>query len=158
MIILIDRREKAGYTFDRYTVELATLPIGDYAIKGFEHRIAIERKSASDLFACLTATRERKRFEAELFKARGLEYFALIVESTFSGLADGNGNRSRTSKVVALQTLMRLSVQHNLSVFFAENRVYGLWFVQCLLEKYWKELSRIAEAVSGASSKLGKKD
>lgn len=34
MVILIDSREKAGYRFDKYPVEIRSLPVGDYSIKG----------------------------------------------------------------------------------------------------------------------------
>lgn len=150
MVILRDHREKAGYEFPKYRVEITTLPVGDYSIKGFEQEIAIERKSLRDLVACLTVKREQQRFEKELFRAQGLEYFGLIVESTFSGIANGRGVKSKTSKTIALQRLMYLCIQYRFPIFFAEDRHYSKWLVQCLLEKYWAELNRVAKAVLGA--------
>ena len=86
MKILIDTREQQPYEFENPS-EVGTLSCGDYSIMGLENHIAIERKELNDLIGCLTTDRER--FERELYKARALDYFALVIETSFSDLVNG---------------------------------------------------------------------
>lgn len=146
MIVAIDVREKKPYGFKYYT-KTVSLPVGDYSIVGFEHRIGIERKSASDLMACLSQEREIKRFERELFKSQGLEYFCMVVETSFKDLANRKGYRSKTLSGTSLKTLIDLSVRYRVPVFFADYRHYGNWIVESILEKYWAGLVKTAEIV-----------
>ena len=85
MRIVQDSREQAPYAFNapKYagvTVEVGTLQTGDYSLHGLTDRIALERKSLSDLCGTLTAGRER--FKRECERGRGLEYFGLVIESS----------------------------------------------------------------------------
>ena len=85
MKIIQDSREQAPYAFNapRYAgtvVEVGTLQTGDYSLHGLTDRIALERKSLSDLCGTLTAGRER--FKRECERGRGLEYFALMIEAS----------------------------------------------------------------------------
>jgi DNA excision repair protein ERCC-4 len=63
MRIVVDSREQAPFLFEGYGAEVAqgTLTAGDYSLAGLESLVAVERKSLSDLVACLG--RERDRFE-----------------------------------------------------------------------------------------------
>jgi hypothetical protein len=55
-----------------------TLKSGDYSLKGFESRVAVERKSVADLFGTLGQGRDR--FERELGRLAEMEYAAVVVE------------------------------------------------------------------------------
>ena len=89
MKIVIDTREQTPLDFGRYDCEVVRggLATGDYSIFGLESLAAVERKSEDDLLGCLT--RERDRFERELARARGMELFAVVAETTWERLARG---------------------------------------------------------------------
>ena len=78
--ILRDSREQAPFAFAGYpcTVETAALASGDYSLRGFAARIAVERKSLADLVGCLG--RDRERFQRELARLRGYDSAAVVVE------------------------------------------------------------------------------
>lgn len=79
--VLIDTREQRPL---RFAPELgvdcgaATLPAGDYSVRGFTAHVALERKSVSDLIGTLTKGRER--FEAELDLLAQYRWSAILVE------------------------------------------------------------------------------
>ena len=59
--VVVDSRESAPYRFENLPNEGRKLVVrsvtrglktGDYSIAGFEHRVAVERKSLPDLFNC----------------------------------------------------------------------------------------------------------
>lgn len=134
--IIIDTREQAPLTFTLPS-ERATLATGDYSVKGLEGFIAIERKSPDDLVACLK-NGQRERFERELSRGRGLDYFALVVETDLAGLAAGKYRSDMNPKAV-VQSLMAFSVRYRLPVFFCPGRDYAARVVESLLLKYHRE-------------------
>ena len=82
--ILIDTREQTPWTFPDtfrgfsvYT-ERATLPFGDYSLKGYEDRIFIERKAHWDEIAG-NLGKHRDRFHREFQKAKDCDVKQLIV-------------------------------------------------------------------------------
>lgn len=90
MRILIDTREQAPYAFQEYDVapETTALPVGDYSLPGFEDRVSIERKSLDDLVGCLMGD-NRDRLERELARGRHYDFFAVVIEASFSHVAQG---------------------------------------------------------------------
>src|SRR5688572_15915541 len=76
---IIDPREQHRLCLDPLRVELGTLPTGDYSLKGLEHVIAIERKSAEDMLACIG--RERERFDREIQRLLAYPVRAIVVEA-----------------------------------------------------------------------------
>lgn len=92
--LIVDSREQRalpipadammGRTAWRIETEVACLPVGDYAIKGWSGRdgepkgFTLERKSLADLVQSLSWGRER--FLKEMERAREFETFAVIVE------------------------------------------------------------------------------
>lgn len=151
MVIVIDSREKNPYEVMRYGTETASLPIGDYSIRGFEDEVAIERKTASDLTACLSQEREKKRFEQELARSRALDFFAVVIEASFSDLAYANNGSSKTSAKARLEALLRLVVKYRVPLYFAGNREQARWLTIALLESFWMQLTEMAKAVEAAS-------
>lgn len=90
MIILTDTREQLPYTFSKYPVqtEFAALAAGDYSLKGFQDRVAVERKSIDDLIGCLIGS-DRNRFEKELARAGSFERFAVVIEASLQDVSAG---------------------------------------------------------------------
>ena len=138
VIIKIDSREQRPYEFENPS-EVGTIPIGDYSICGLENHVAVERKELNDLIGCLTTGRER--FERELYKARALDYFALVIEASLSDLANGN-YRSQMGPKSAIQSLLAFSVRYRLPIWFCESRQYAQRITESLLCKYVKEIEK----------------
>lgn len=87
LVTLIDRREQRPLDLSPCKMEPATLAAGDYSVRGIEHLVAIERKSAEDLIACVG--RERDRFEACLQRLRAYPMRAIVVEASWTDLEAG---------------------------------------------------------------------
>lgn len=138
MKILTDTREQLPYKFETPT-EVGTVPVGDYSIAGLENHIAVERKELNDLIGCLTNGRER--FEKELFKAKALDYFALVIEASLSDLINGR-YRSDMNPKSAIQSLLAFSIRYRLPIWFCENRKYGARVTESLLLKYAREIEK----------------
>ena len=151
MIITIDSREKSPYEVVRYTTETGSLAIGDYSIKGFENAVAIERKTIQDLTACLSQSREIKRFEGELSRSRALDFFAVIIEATFADFVYSNNGSPKTCAKARLNALLQLAVRYRVPLYFAGNREQARWLTIALLESYWRQLTETAQAVKNAS-------
>ena len=137
IIIVVDTREQLPLTFSIPT-ERGTLATGDYSVKGLEDYIAIERKSIDDLVACLK-NGERERFERELARGRGLDYFALVIECDLAQLAE-HQYQSLMTPASVIQSILTFSVRYKLPVFFCENRQYASRIIESLLQKYVREL------------------
>ncbi len=82
-IIQIDTREQAPLRIEAYPVELVTLPVGDYGIRGFSDwtnpAFIVERKSLPDL--CGSLGHGRARFMREIEKLRAFRFAALLIEA-----------------------------------------------------------------------------
>lgn len=68
------------------------LKTGDYTILGMQDRIAIERKSAADLWSTLTGSKSNKTrrqvFERELARLQDMERAYIVVESDWPSMFD----------------------------------------------------------------------
>lgn len=88
MIILIDQREKLPLKFPGCETEEAYLETGDYTVKGFEDRFAVERKSINDLATSVGS--DRNRFEAEIRRAQEFDEFSVVIEGSPDEVRAGN--------------------------------------------------------------------
>jgi ERCC4-type nuclease len=81
--ILVDDREKTPFEFPGVPIETARLDVGDYTVKygdlDFRDVFAVERKSLDDLTRSVGV--DRKRFEAEIQRARSLSNFSVVIEA-----------------------------------------------------------------------------
>lgn len=77
--IVIDTREQKPYNFYGVEVVHSALKTGDYSVEGFEHRIAVERKSLNDL--ANTLGRGRARFKREIDRAQEFDRFVVVIEA-----------------------------------------------------------------------------
>lgn len=80
--VVIDTREQAGhmFTFPEKTVEIsrATLPAGDYSLRGMEWQVTIERKTIGDLVN--TVIGNWMRFRKKLNRMSGFDTAVIAVE------------------------------------------------------------------------------
>lgn len=157
MKILIDTREKCPFNFlsqcGDIETERGTLSLGDYSLAGLENRVAVERKSLADLVMCLGT--ERERFERELVRARGLEAFAVVVESSWADLATGR-YRSKLNPGAAVASVLAFAARYGTSFFFAGNRENAEAVTAGFLRQYLKGKEREFEAVRVAWGKVKK--
>ena len=148
MTILVDSREQRPFNFEheRYDVQIQpwTLTVGDYSLRGLEDKVAVERKSLPDLVQCLG--RERERFERELLRGAALDAFAVVVEGSWSDLANGNF-RSQLNPHAACQSVLAFMARYRTAFLFAGSRAaaeYVAWgFLRQYLEgarKRWKAI------------------
>lgn len=83
-IIIVDSREQAAWSWEGVKTVVQALPSGDYSLKGYEDKIALERKSLGDYRACCGP--ERGRFEAELERLSLFPFAAVLVEAPYAAL------------------------------------------------------------------------
>lgn len=120
--VLIDQREKRPFDFARLRadarqhyapliVESRTchLPTGDYTIDGMESRVAVERKSADDLFA--TLGQHRERFERELERLSTMEFAAVVIEAEWSEILGAPPIRSELNPKTVIRSVMAWQVR-----------------------------------------------
>jgi DNA excision repair protein ERCC-4 len=88
IIAIQDTREQTPWKLGPFGTEIGTLATGDYTVKHLEHVISIERKSLSDLLGCVGG--ERERFERELQRMLAYPTRAVIVESNWTELEEGD--------------------------------------------------------------------
>lgn len=146
MLIIVDNREQKLFSFRGYEcdIEKGSLPTGDYSLAGFTDRIAIERKELSDLIQCLSW--ERERFSREMQRARGYDFFAVIIEASWQELAQGN-YRSKMRPQAACQSVMAFMARYGIPFFFAGNRRTAEYVSYSLLKQYHEGERKRLEAI-----------
>ena len=146
MRIVVDTREQTPLDFGRYDCEVVrdSLTTGDYGIAGLESLAAIERKSEEDLLACLT--RERPRFERELARARGMELFAVVAETTWERLARGQ-YRSQMKPHACLQSILAFQVRYGVPFYLVGSHDAAAYCTYHLLARYVAEQKNRLKAV-----------
>lgn len=147
MEIIADTRETNAYQFDpcfaplhlkghyaEVTVTRAKLDTGDYSLPGLESAIAVERKaSLTELVGNLSTNRER--FERELRRATGLEYFYVIIEAPFHLLMAGQ-YRSKMNPHAAVQSVAAFMKRYRVPFIFAGNRMAAEYLTWSILHQF----------------------
>ena len=143
MKIVIDTREQTPLKFrTSKNVEgtvVKALNTGDYSIEGMEHLIAIERKSAADLYGSLG--KGNARFQRELSRAAlNLDYFAIIIENPYICVRDKlfkGSNYSKMRSDVVLKILWTLMHKYHIQVMFCNGPVEASSIVRGILMSYY---------------------
>lgn len=151
--IVIDTREQAPFRFTgfnalkhqggkRIVVEVVTdrcLATGDYSIAGMETRVAVERKSKSDLFGSLG--RERARFEREVERLNAMEFGAVVVECDWHEIHELPPARTQMTAESVEGSIASWSVKYPaVKWFLCRDRRHAEWMTYRLLEFCHKEL------------------
>lgn len=118
--ILVDTREQAELSphFDGAVVDYqkATLPTGDYSLKGSTDILSIERKSLSDLTQC--CGKDRERFMEQMERLSAYRHKFLIIERLEEEIwAEAYRSRIKPQSVIA--TLNAIMVKYGVCVVFA---------------------------------------
>jgi len=136
--ILIDKQEQLPWFKPgedgqaRYV--LAKLATGDYSLKGFEGRIAFERKRLLDLFSCVG--RERERFERELARLSEMEFAWLVIEANWLEMLQSQDYTLVHPNAVR-QSLAEWEVRFGVRVVFFEKSAWAAAFAKDRLLKFW---------------------
>ena len=138
--IIIDSREQRPWLFDKLEnpCEIGTLKTGDYSLESYENSIVVERKSAADFIT--SVTRDRKRFKAELERARDIKHFAVIVEERWDTINAGI-YRSRAAPSSIIGSAMGIMAEFGVPVIMAESRKNAEMLCEkflrlCLIREY----------------------
>lgn len=137
--IIIDTREKNRLVFTTLQVETGTLQTGDYSLRNLEHMVCVERKSLTDLLACVTA--ERNRFKRELQRIRAYRFRCLVIETTQQEIEHG-GWKSKILPQSVLGSLAAWTAQYNLPIWLAGTHEAAGHFV----ERYLYQVARVIAA------------
>lgn len=149
--IVIDTREKLPFTFQGLTAdarqgggplvvrtERRGLEQGDYSLVGYEGRIALERKSAADLYG--TVGQGRDRFERELERLNGLEFAAILIEDGLPGLLQSPPPRSRLEPRALLASLLAWDQRYAHVRFWpCGDRRTAEGVALRMLERFWRD-------------------
>ena len=146
--IVIDTREQAGYDFrgfkadadKRYAplvipIEIGTLQTGDYSLKGYEDRIAIERKSKADCFS--TFSQGRDRFERELERMRSMDFAAVVVEATLGSCQTDPPEHTKFSFKSFYRSYIRWMVRYRVPFIFCPTKNEAERATMRMLQGFW---------------------
>jgi len=122
-VFIIDTREQRPFALDGYETRRATLGAGDYSLAGFEHCVAVERKSHADAWGCVAGSRER--FERCLARLAALDRAAIVIECNLRDFAVRPAQVQRVTPATAVGSFVSWSVQFGIPVFWCDNRRYA---------------------------------
>lgn len=121
-----DTREQSPYSFEGIgwdaadgggpgkvlTIETVrgTLASGDYSLLGHETRVAVERKSLSDLYGTLGQGRDR--FERELERLAVMEWAAVVVEATWPEVCTEPPPHTKLAPKTVMRSILAWSVRY----------------------------------------------
>lgn len=154
--VLIDTREQAPLRFPPdlgVDCGVASLPAGDYSVRGYTSLIALERKSVSDLIGTLTKGRER--FENELDLLTQYRWKAILVEGR-RGDVEAGIYRSLATPQSIMGSLRAIWMRWQVPTFWCDSPVgcarEVAWYARRLEEKYpeLKETHALPEASKSA--------
>lgn len=139
-----DNREKLplALDLDLRTIK-AKLDTADYSVLGLEHRVAVERKSLSDLTMCVG--RERERFERCIQRMLAMETRVLVVEASWASI-ELKQYRAQVTPQAVIGSLYSWMAR-GITVVMAGDRVSAAKAVSrilfCAARERWRELQAL---------------
>ena len=100
-----------------------TVHQGDYSIRGFEDKFAIERKQISDFYGYIGKERKRTVRKMEEFRdiiGRG-GFAGLVIEASESDILNGF-HMSRVSPETARQALVSFEIRYGVHIYYSKSR------------------------------------
>lgn len=138
--VIIDSREQAPLEFPGIETVRGTLKTGDYSVEvagvSWANRVAIERKSYSDMWGSMST--DRRRFERCIQRLAQLDHAAIVIECSLTELAVQPSRIQRCTPASVIGGLISWSVQYRIPVWFADNRTFAARIVIRILSSYWK--------------------
>lgn len=150
--VIIDTREQNGWDFTPYdnvkNCISAKLETGDYAIRGLEDILCIERKaSVGELAGSIT----QDRFKKEIERMGQFPHAFLMLEFSMTSIENypvGSGvpkkvwDKIKVKGPFILGFLDRLQLDHNIHVLFCDNRVNAQARAYKIMEKCQKRYTQ----------------
>lgn len=122
LIMIVDSREQLAYSFIGLKSERKKLNAGDYSIKGFESRVAVERKTLEDAYGVVGGG--RKRFTNCLERLSSLDRAAIVIEASLAEFAIPPVH-TQIDAAMAVGSYVSWACQYRIPVFFAGSAAYG---------------------------------
>lgn len=123
--VLADDREKAPYDFaglgEVYVVRQRLLT-GDYSLPFLEDKVAVSRKSLSDLYATVLDDAHRLRFIDELKRMDVMPYACVVVEQDWRSADPPDGRHLLTRMTLNLCVGMLFTAHGNVEWRACEGR------------------------------------
>lgn len=137
--IVIDTREQAEYSFSCETVR-RKLDAGDYSVAGFEHRVAVERKSLPDFVH--TVIHDATRFAAELQKLAGMDAASVVIEANLDDVLRGrHGDVLRSvAPQAVLGAAIHIALRWQVPVYWCGSRQSSCAFTDAFLRMFVRTL------------------
>lgn len=136
-VLIVDTREQKPLCrgVKGLTSLVDTLHDGDYSIKGFEDRFAIERKQISDFYGYIG--KERSKTTKKIKRLAEFDFAAIVIEATLEDLLMPQ-LYSSVSPEVARGFLTSINVRYGIHTFFNRSRdVIERWVLDRAI-KYYK--------------------
>jgi ERCC4-type nuclease len=137
MVVIIDTREQLPLWLPKPPNGLAVvrskLDNGDYSIRGFENKFAIERKS-NDIFAYLTG--ERPKTKEKLIRLLDYEFKALVIEYEEEELYMPHFFTDVPPEVIR-QSLVSFEIKYGLHIFYGSKKAIERKVLDWMIY-YWK--------------------
>jgi ERCC4-type nuclease len=117
------------------------LVTGDYSIEGLEHLLAIERKTASDLFGTLAAGRERFAAEHERMRAMIAAggFACVLIESDLESILLDPPVPSQLDPKTVHRTAISWPMRYHVPWVWAGSRDLAEITTFRTLEMYWRQ-------------------
>jgi DNA excision repair protein ERCC-4 len=144
---ICDTREQTPIDLAPLKVITGTLPTGDYSVLGLEHVIAIERKSAGDMLACIG--QERERFDREIQRLLAYPTRGIVCEASWQFFERGEW-RGKVTANAAIGSLLGW-VAAGVPIVMADDHERAGRFIGRLLytaaRRRWRELRALHAGV-----------
>lgn len=137
--VLVDTREQRPWELDptKFVMEKATLHTGDYAVKGLEDRLVLERKSIGDFVG--TVIGDWLRFRRELNRLAAFDYAAIIVEADVQDVL-AKRYESDANPMSVIGRAHSCYLDHGVPVFFWGEKWKCVTMVESLIRQAAKKL------------------
>jgi ERCC4-type nuclease len=143
--IIRDTREQTPWDFTfEHTVaeELGTIKTGDYAVKGIEDKLCIERKGCIEEFAN-NLGKEYARFKRELVRMDEFPHSFIICEFPLRDLMEypfhnNNTKLQQTSKISGkylLKIMLEIQLDHKVKIIFCNSKFYAIRTALSLMKR-----------------------
>lgn len=137
--IVIDTREQEPYSFGCPVVR-AKLDAGDYSVFGYEHCLAVERKSLQDFVH--TVIHDAKRFRAELTKLLVMDAACIVVEADLDAVLTGRHRETLrgVSPWALLGATLGIDLMWRVPVYWCGSRQAACAFTEAYLRMFVRTL------------------
>jgi len=132
-VIVIDTREQEPYRFAGENVIFNKLESGDYSVKGFEDKIAIERKSHGDFLHSIT--HRRTQFMNEMARMKPYKVKVIVIETDYFMLEKGAYQYAHVNPEATIGSIVKIVTDFGVSVMTLSNRKSSESFTLKMLKR-----------------------